>query len=95
MWLALAAFDQKLESNQTIEFADWLQSVHKYSPLAAKDVISRLGRCNRIIPIDGNSLQEYNKKLELDERIRMLSKTVQSQLKRAICLYYEYNETLR
>ena len=92
---ALAAFDQKLESNQTIEFADWLQSVHKYSPLAAKDVISRLGRCNRTIPFDGSSLQEYNKKLELDERIKMLSKTVQSQLKRAIRLYYEYNETLR
>lgn len=90
---SLSAFENGEENNRSIEFVDWLQKQHKYSPLAAKDVISRLGRCNRIVLIQSYSLQEYFNFLEDNEQFKELSKSVQSQLKRAVSLYYEYNET--
>lgn len=90
---ALRAFENKEENCRSIEFIDWLQKQHKYSPLAAKDVISRLSRCNRIVLIQDFSLQEYFNFLEGNEQFENLSKSVRSQLKRAVSLYYEYNET--
>lgn len=90
---ALLAFDSKEESKRSLEFTDWLQSEHKYSPLGAKDVISRLGRCNRILHIGNFPLNEYNSNLEKQPKFQSLSKSVRSQLKRAVILYYEYTET--
>lgn len=90
---ALKAFENKEENCRSIEFVDWLQKQHKYSPHAAKDVISRLSRCNRIVLIQNYSLQEYFNSLENNEQFKKLSKSVQSQLKRAASLYCEYNET--
>lgn len=90
---ALSAFENKEENNRSIEFVDWLQKQHKYTPLAAKDVISRLSRCNKIVLIRDCYLQEYLNYLEENEQFKELSKSIQSQLKRAVSLYYEYNET--
>lgn len=90
---ALSAFENKEENNRSIEFVDWLQKQHKYTPLAAKDVISRLSRCNKIVLIRDCYLQDYLNYLEENEQFKELSKSIQSQLKRAVSLYYEYNET--
>lgn len=91
---ALKSFNDNEEKNQSIEFIDWLQKKHKYKPLAAKDVISRLNRCNKIILIQDSPLQEYFKCLDNDEIFKNLSISVRSQLKRSVSLYYEYNEAL-
>lgn len=89
---ALMAFVNKESNCRSIEFIDWLQKKHIYSPLAAKDVVSRLNRCNRIVSIKKISLKEYFRLLESSKQFDKLSKSVRSQLKRAVSLYYEYNE---
>lgn len=90
---ALKAFENKEENSKSIEFVEWLQKKHKYSTLATKDVLSRLSRCNKIVLIRDLSMQEYFHLLEGKEQFEKLSKSVRSQLKRAVSLYYEYNET--
>lgn len=85
---ALSDYSLKKEHSTSIEFSDWLQGVHKYKPLAVKDTISRLGRCNRIIAFDECEREEYINRL--DKEISSLSVNIRSQLKRAVSLYYEY-----
>lgn len=89
---ALLAFENKDENYRSVEFSDWLQIEHQYSPPAAKDVVSRLSRCNKILLIGKYSLQEYFNILEQKETFQNISKSVRSQLKRAVSLYDEYNK---
>ena len=75
-----------------VGFSDWLQMEHRYSPPAAKDVLSRLSRCNRIEPILHRTLTEYFASLEHNKAFWEVSKSIRSQLKRAVRLYDEYNK---
>lgn len=88
---ALLSYENKEDNSKSIGFADWLQIEHHYSALAAKDVISRLGRCNKILLIQKATLQEYVNCLEANCQFTELSKSVRSQLKRAVNLYFEYS----
>ena len=78
----------------TVAFSDWLSNVHGFTTLAIKDTISRIKRCNKIVLLEGANVTDYLLKLDEQEGFKTLSKSVRSQLKRAICLYYEYSHTV-
>lgn len=92
---ALLCFDKKTETECALGFPGWLQSTHQYSVRAAKDVVSRLNRCNKIEQIDSYPPEQYLMVLENNENFKELSKTIKSQLKRALNLYEEYNKRPR
>lgn len=85
---ALGAFENKRENATAMEFGDWLRISYGYSSLAIKDTISRVGRSNKIVPLDPTNEQEYIKRL--DDETTSLSKNIRSQLKRAVKLYFEF-----
>lgn len=89
---SLLSFIRQDFRSQSIEFIDWLQQKHNYTQLASKDVISHLSRCNRILSFHNQSEEEYIEQLEKHESFRSLSKTIRSQLKRAVILYNEYKQ---
>lgn len=89
---SLLAFIRKDVRSQSIEFIDWLQQKHNYTQLAAKDVISHLSRCDRIVSFYKQSEEEYLEQLEKHDSFRNLSKSIRSQLKRAVTLYSEYKQ---
>lgn len=89
---ALNAFDKKEKNSQSINFIDWLKQVHQFTPRVASDTISRIRRCNKILLLSDQSKKNYLLSLEKDSEFLEISKTIQSQLKRAIVLYYEYKE---
>lgn len=89
---SLLAFIKQDIQCQSIEFIDWLQQNYHYTPLAAKDVISHLSRCNRIMSLQNQTEKEYLDQLELQDSFKTLSKSVRSQLKRAVTLYHEYKQ---
>ena len=86
---ALLAFENN-EHSTALSFLGWLEATHKYSVQAAKDVVSRLNRCNKLITLDKVLPTEYISLLEEHPDFLKLSKSVKSQLKRSIVLYYEY-----
>lgn len=90
---ALNAYINRETVHRTVEFGEWLQKKYEYKPAAVKDTISRLSRCNKLVQISGCALDEYGKKLDQNNRFMAFSKSVRSQLKRAVRLYYEYNES--
>ena len=75
-----------------ISFADWLRIKHNFSPLAIKDTLSRINRCNRLKPVVKNDISNYLNILESDCRFKNLSTTIRSQLKRSLTLYDEYTK---
>ena len=85
---ALSAFENKRENATAMEFSDWLRMSYGYSSLAIKDTISRVGRSNKIVPLDPTNEKEYIKRL--DDETASLSKNIRSQLKRAVKLYFEF-----
>lgn len=89
---SLLSFVKQDVQNQSIEFINWLQQKHHYTQPAAKDVISHLSRCNRILSLQTLFEQEYLEQLEKKEAFKNLSKSIRSQLKRSITLYTEYKQ---
>ena len=87
---ALSAYIVKDITFCTVAFSEWLINNHRFTPLAVKDTISRIKRCNRILLLGELSQPEYVHKLEEEEQFKHLTKSVRSQLKRAAILYYEY-----
>lgn len=92
---SLLAFIKQDIQSQSIKFVEWLQQKYHYTPLAAKDVVSHLSRCNKILPIQNQSESEYFTQLESNESFKKISKFIRSQLKRAIILYTEYKHDLQ
>lgn len=89
---SLLSFIKQDIKSQSIYFSEWLQKEYLYTPLAAKDVVSHLSRCNKILSLQNQPDSEYIKHLEVNESFSNLSKSVRSQLKRAIILYAEYKK---
>lgn len=76
-------------------FENWLVSEKAYSERAAKDVISRCKRSERILHCAKRIDAYYVFLLQQQEEYRELSATVKSQIKRAINLQIEYVEYLK
>lgn len=89
---SLLAYINKETKNQSIKFIDWLQKKHNYTQLAAKDVVSHLSRCSKIVSLKNQTENDYIKQLEGQEYFNGLSKSIQSQLRRSITLYYQYKQ---
>lgn len=87
---ALSMYDA--EKNLTVNnFSAWLFEQHSFSKLAVKDTISRINRCNKILPVDITNIDEYIIRLESTEVFKNFSTSIKSQLRRAYSLYQSYN----
>ena len=71
-------------------FSAWLYERHSFSQPAVKDTISRINRCNKILPVNLENINEYVLQLESTDIFKAFSSSVKSQLKRALTLYNEY-----
>lgn len=76
----------------TVRFLEWLNAEKSMGARSAKDVVSRCGRVSRLLETDelGESaiilLKENNE-------FQNSSTFIRSQLKRAVSLYIEFQET--
>ena len=86
---ALSTYEN--EKNVTVNnFSAWLYERHSFSQPADKDTISRINRCNKILPVNLENINEYVLQLESTDIFKAFSSSVKSQLKRALTLYNEY-----
>lgn len=86
---ALSTYEN--EKNVTVNnFSAWLYERHSFSQPAVKDTISRINRCNKILPVNLENINEYVLQLESTDIFKAFSSSVKSQLKRALTLYNEY-----
>ena len=86
---ALSTYEN--EKNVTVNnFSAWLYERHSFSQPAVKDTISRINRCNKILPVNLENINEYVFQLESNDIFKAFSSSVKSQLKRALTLYNEY-----
>ena len=85
---ALRAFAEKKDHSTSTDFSNWVSEKYGFTPLAIKDTISRIGRCNKIVAFGDEDKEEYINRLEA--QTTSLSKNVRSQLKRAATLYFEF-----
>ena len=84
---AEAALDEGL-------FCAWLQEKKGLRRRSAQDVVSRLARANRMVPLESESRPSvYNALLDENATFNNLSASVQSQMHRAVRLYAEFAET--
>ena len=81
---------QDFEKNN---FEAWLIGKKNYSARGAKDVISRCKRAERIVPAKGEDEAHYIFALEQCDEFQSLSVNVRSQIKRAIKLKAEYENS--
>lgn len=75
-----------------VQFIDWLKTQKGFTPRAAGDIVSRINRANKILPIKQNQLHSYLNKLNNTPSFSSIKPSVQSQVKRAVRLYFEYLE---
>lgn len=73
-----------------IQFIDWLQSNKGFTTRAAGDIVSRIIRANKIAPVKQDSVSDYISNLESIKPFESIKPAVQSQIKRAVRLYFEY-----
>lgn len=75
------------------EFVDWLTKELKYTPKAARDVVSRCKRAESILSAnDFTDTDLYLFKLNQENAFKVLSVSVRSQIRRAIRLHTAYKE---
>ena len=72
------------------DFLDWLINEKKYTERAAKDVISRYKRAEKLVPAYGKNDGYYLYMLEQQPEFQSLTVNVKSQIKKAIQLQAEY-----
>lgn len=71
-----------------LSFKEWLEINTQYSKRVISNTSSRLGRADRILPLYEKEL--YLFELEHNDKFKMLSVTVRSQIKKAVKLYFDY-----
>ena len=84
------AYSKGADNGNDLRFIDWLMQRKNYSSRAASDVLSRIKRANRIVTLDEHDLDEILITLQTSNEFSRITKTVQSQIKRALRFYYEY-----
>ena len=88
---ALLSYHTGKSSNDGILFVDWLKTSKNFTSRAAGDIVSRINRANKILPIDDRSVETYLTLLDANSAFRRIKPGVQSQIKRALRLYEEYH----
>lgn len=84
----------KVDAN-SICFVDWLKEEKHISPKAASDVLSRANRARKIKKFSNFKYINYITELESCQHFQKLKKSTQSQIRRAVKLYFEYKDTRR
>lgn len=67
------------------EFKEWLENNTELSRASLTDVVSRIKRADKILPVQNDPIYMYY--LSEKEEYKSLSCTVRSQIKRAVTLY--------
>lgn len=76
-------------------FSEWLKSQTTLTTNVVNDTNSRLNRVKRLIgDVDNDNVDALLNKLENEEAFLSLSRTVKSQLRRALRLYCEYRRNI-
>ena len=75
------------------DFVKWLCDEKGYSPRGAKDVVSRLNRAERILPLDCENLDDYMYLLRKQNAFEELSPSIQAQIKLSAKLLFQYNDS--
>ena len=70
----------------TVRFRDWLKTNTSYSDAVISDTISRAKRADGILEWYDDEVYQFY--LERNEQYQALSKSVRSQVKKAVKLYY-------
>ena len=83
-----------MSETQKIAFKNWLKNNKNYVPNSARDVISRISRIDSIMPIPDKMDDYYFFSLRQCEEFKSLEKTIKSQLKRSVQLYWEFIESI-
>ena len=78
-----------------MRFIDWLKKEQGFTVRAAGDIVSRINRVHKLLPINHASQDTYIKSLDSFEKFTSINPPVQSQIKRAVRLYFEYLEILK
>lgn len=76
----------------TVNFLEWLNTEKSMGTRSAKDVVSRCGRVSRLLGIEELGTDAIALLKENDE-FQNSSSFIRSQLKRAVSLYVEFQET--
>lgn len=88
----LALFIKGRIDNNLLSFVDWLQNEKHLTKRAAGDVVSRALRAKKILLFSNYKKDNYLNTLYETDSFKQLNKTVQTQIKRAITLYFEYKQ---
>lgn len=89
----LVEFEMSAAESPEDLFRAWLRSRHDYTPRAAGDVLSRLRRVNRLIGDGQDAVPTANDaiaRLRSREEYAGFTKSVRSQMKRAVELHQEF-----
>ena len=70
-------------------FKHWLTTTTSYSPKTISNVVSRLKRADSILPWYNDEVYVFH--LEQNKTFQNLSTSVRSQIKKAVKLFFEYN----
>ncbi len=71
----------------------WLINTQQYTERSAKDVISRLRRANSIVQLSNVPYSLYIYQLESSPQFKTISSSVRSQMKKAVSLFMNYQNT--
>ena len=78
----------------TVRFLEWLSTEKSMGTRSAKDVVSRCSRINRLLGTEELGVDTVDL-LKENEEYQNSSTFIRSQLKRAVSLYVEFQESLR
>ncbi|MEE1304388.1 MAG: hypothetical protein U0K68_04485 [Agathobacter sp.] len=70
------------------EFKDWLNTNTAYTKETKSNILSRLKRADKILPIRNEKVYLFN--LSQEKRFQALTVSVKSQVRRAVKLYFQY-----
>ena len=85
---------QEIGLNEELpSFSRWLTTEKGYSERGARDVISRMKRAEKLVPLCGKPNDLYVFTLEKDNSFKELSVNVRSQIKRAVQLKIEFDRS--
>lgn len=87
---SLSDFVDEKQYSCNMQFIDWLKSNKGFTNRAAGDIVSRIIRANKIVPIKQYTGFDYVNKLDSTKSFKSIKPVVQSQVKRAVRLYFEY-----
>ena len=86
-------YSQGEVSSHDLRFIDWLKEEKHFTHRAANDILSRVKRADRILPLSsGAGCAEYITALHKCDDFGKIQPSIQSQIKRAVRLCCEYQD---